>query len=181
MPAARKSGFDLSRSPSGAWFRRTGDGFEAGATVRSVIGYVAVPFWAFWAVTVVLMFRGFENLRGSSTAEKAFLVLVAAIAVLALISLFLLFGRVVVRVEGGRGRVFTGLGPIGWPRRFRWDEIDTVREEAGRHTFAGLGSTIVLEGARRIRFGFFLADGRRYYLVKALEAMLAERREPDRG
>jgi len=88
-----------------------------------------------------------------------------------------LFGHTRFTVDGDAARVFTGLGRIGRTRRFRWDQIDSVREEFTPGTKKGGLPTIsiVLEGTRRIRLDAPLHDERRYFLLKAIEAMVAQR------
>jgi hypothetical protein len=38
-----------------------------------------------------------------------------------------IFGRVTVEVEGDSGRIFRGIGPIGWIRHFSWQGVKEIR------------------------------------------------------
>jgi len=89
-------------------------------------------------------------------------------------------GVVKVRREGDDGAVFTGIGPFGWTRRFRWPEIVSVLETDAAYIMHRAGQTqrvaaINLAGAsdrRQIRFGAMLSEERRRYLIWILRKQI---------
>ncbi len=167
------------RPVPGAWFRRTPDGFTAGATARNLITCYLVPVTVIY--TAVWSSVGLGGL--AAAAERAeppwffFAIMVPfAIASLGLVALcvHLTVGRVEIRVERGIAEVVSGVGGIGRRRRFRWPDVESASEEvAWGHT--PVRHEIVLKGARRIALGVTLRDERRYFLLRAIQRMLAER------
>jgi hypothetical protein len=166
--------------PAGAWLERTFDGFRVGGSTRSIAALVYVPFFLIWTGGVVGGIYG-PLLRGEDMRTDLLLVgipFVFGSVMLGILSLKLTLGRMDFIVDRGEGRIFTGVGPIGTTRRFRWDEVDMVREELNMETRSTqpLGSHfLVIEGAKRIRFGIHLDDMRRKFVFRALKTMLAER------
>jgi hypothetical protein len=84
----------------------------------------------------------------------------------------------VVRVtrQGDDLEVFTGVGQIGRRRKYRWQDIRTVREDAspsGARWGRNQGRCIFLEGATRAAFGSMLTEQRRYFMLQVLRKMLA--------
>ncbi len=85
-----------------------------------------------------------------------------------------LAGRVEVRLRGPGGEVFTGVGPIGWKRRFDADAVEAVLltdadiEEDGKKKRA-----IAIEtNTKTLKFASLLPDQRRLWLGGALKTML---------
>jgi hypothetical protein len=176
------------------------DGVEwrAEATTRSVGGAIAALFFAaFWNSIVgvfVAVALGSLWLRlvgplpswapqtqaGVPLAVACFLVLflVPFVAVgLAMIGMVFmgLGGRVEVRMREGTGVIFTGVGPVGWRRRFDALAVTSVRigevigSEGGRskHIEMRLGAH-----GRRLKFGTGLSEQRREWLTGVCQAVL---------
>ena len=82
-------------------------------------------------------------------------------------------GQIRIRLLNDECVLFTGIGTLGWYRKFRLDEINTIREENSNSGRYGRGNTksIVLEGKTRIKFGSMLNEKRRYYILNALKYM----------
>ncbi|MEQ8317495.1 MAG: hypothetical protein RIE77_07900 [Phycisphaerales bacterium] len=85
-----------------------------------------------------------------------------------------IIGRVEVRLRGPDGIVFTGVGPVGWKRRFEADTVEAVLltdadiEENGKKKRA-----IAIEtGKKTIKFASLLPDQRRLWLGGVLKTML---------
>ena len=170
---------DLGAPPSGAWFERSFDGFRVGGSTRSLAALFIVPFFLVWSGVSLGGISG-PLFRGEDV--KTFTLLfgipfILGSVLLGGLALQLTLGRVELVIDRNKGRMFTGVGPIGFIRRFGWDQIDLVRQDLNMQSSAGMGShSLVLEGARRIRFGGFLSDERRYFMLGALKTLLAERR-----
>ena len=165
---ARIDAVDLQHPPAGAWFEQRAAGFVLGATTRSPMAFLVVPFVCVWAS---LSLRGFFGAarNGSPPALFALPFLLIAAMVIAQAAMTVL-GKVEVRRDGDDCVVFTGIGWLGWTRRFRWSELQTIREDTvrrGRST----ARAILLEGHSRIAFGSMLSADRRYFLMRALERL----------
>ena len=85
-------------------------------------------------------------------------------------------GRLVVTTDVDEGTVFTGIGPIGYTRHFRWPSITAVEEVHANNHSDYNNSAISLIGQTRLKFGSMLSDKRRYYLLRFLQKYLAERK-----
>ena len=170
--------FELEDPPDGAWFGLTADGFIVGARTRSKTGCFIVPFTIVWS--------GFSlgGIYGMQIASGEFNILISIFGIPFIIgsvilwsmALMSIWGITVVKVEGALGRVFSGIGSLGMKKAFYWSEVDDIREEqysSGNNS--GYRRRLVLEGKKRITFGTMLNDERRYYMLKALKKMLAER------
>jgi hypothetical protein len=85
-------------------------------------------------------------------------------------------GKLVVTVDGSQGRIFAGVGPIGWTRRFDWTSITAVEEDVmGYHREGNNGLVIALIGQTRIKFGSMLTDPRRYFVLQVLRTQMGNR------
>lgn len=175
LSAGEQSSFDIGTPPSGVRFQETGTGFVITATTRTPMAFFFVPFTAVWAggalggIYVEPLLSG-KGLDGNAIFGIPFLI---ASIVLISISALSVFGTVRVSADGYNGRAFFGIGPIGWSKRFSWRDIDTVSE--GDAAFAvnrKRQTQIFLEGKERISFGAMLSNERRYYVAKALEALV---------
>ena len=90
-----------------------------------------------------------------------------------------LFGRVSVRVAPGGGRGFTGIGPLGWPRRF--DPAQVTGVSVGKAAWQQNGQdvpAVVIDrrGRGPLRFGTTLTVERRAWLVAALRRAVSDHR-----
>ena len=97
-------------------------------------------------------------------------VLLGTIALVAS-SLMMVAGKVTVTVRGDRAMVFTGIGPLGWRRRFRWSEITAVEEDqvaTGSADCVSYTPAVALVGATRIKFGIMLSPKRRRFIIQVL-------------
>ncbi len=85
-------------------------------------------------------------------------------------------GRVVVRLRGPEGVVFTGIGPIGWRRRFDASRVKAVKfVESAAERNGQRRKLIGIETEQRtIKFGSVLTDQRRAWLAGALKKVLTQ-------
>lgn len=170
--------FNIACPPAGAWFADTGANWQVGATTRSWGAFFIVPFTCVWS--------GFSigGIYGTQIANAEFNVVMSLFGIPFLVgslilgglSLMSICGKMTVSVAGHEGGVFTGVGSLGWTRRFDWLSIQTVEEDyLGYHYSGSSGQVIALVGQSRIRFGSMLSDARRYYLLQTLRKLLANR------
>ncbi len=198
---------DLTRPPAGAWYRSTGLGSNIGATHRSfgaAIGLLAVTlFWnGIVSVFVVLAIGSTLHLlqwpipswfpssqmKGGEFAGwgmTIFLwlfltpfIVIGTVMFVAFLSA--LGGRTEVRIHHTQGEVFTGIGPLGWRRRFNAEGVKAVRIEnqtwRDKHGRDQNKTHLVIEPltGKRIKFGSMLRDDRRDFVVAAVRKALAQ-------
>ena len=197
-------GIDLANPPAGAWCSSDGAGLVIGATHRSIgsaIGLLAMSlFWnGIVSVFVLAALAGtLRNLgvripdwfpapvmNGSpmSVGITIFLWIFLTPFILiglAMIGAFLscVGGRTEIRISNAEGVVFTGIGSIGYRRRFdasavkdvrlddkQWRDSDGARQ---RKTY------IILETreGRLVKFGSMLREERRKYVAGAVRKAL---------
>jgi hypothetical protein len=177
LERATRGGVDLNRPPAGARFERSMRGFEVTATTRSIFALFIVPFMCVWSSGALGGIYGRQLREGRFDLGQSLFGLPFLLGTLVFggVALMTIAGKVQVQVEGDEGSVFTGVGPVGWRRRFDWSEIRAVylSQKSGRR---GSSEQITLEGQTQINFGIGLSSERRYFLLSALRQMLRERR-----
>lgn len=85
-----------------------------------------------------------------------------------------LAGKVEVRLRGPEGAIFTGIGPIGWKRKFNADAVEAVRfTESDVEVNNRKQRAIAIETEQKtIKFGSGMPDQRRLWLGGVLKTML---------
>jgi hypothetical protein len=191
---------DLNRPPKGTWFFNDGAGVVAGATNRSLGTAFGLLFFAlFWngivSVFVCLALSGTlhflhvpqpgwfpaPKMNGGDMSGGMLLFLwlfltpfIAIGLTVAVSCLNCLFGHTEVHVSGAQGTVFTGIGALGWRRRFDASQVKEVRvlqttSNKGQNSFSLLIET--REG-KQTKFGSLLASERRQFILGALRKTL---------
>ena len=179
VSAADASEVDLNDPPGGAWFSRDIDGFTVGATTRSALGIFLVPFTIVWAGGSMGGIYGSQIVRGEFNPALSLFGVPFLLGSMLLISVCLMSvcGKVVVTVNGDDGRVFQGVGPLGWTRRFAWSGIQRIEEQSTAFQYSGQqGAPLSLVGKTRLKFGSMVREARRYFILQALRLMLLERK-----
>lgn len=176
LPAPR---VDLTSPPGGVSVERVGGQTVITASTRSPMALFFVPFVLVWSGISLGGIYGSQIGKGvfdpfQSLFGVPFLL---GTAVFGSYALMTLMGRVVVRISGGEGSIFTGIGPFGWQRRFRTADIARVGEKLSGFRYGNQNlHAIALEGRRRMVFGSLLNDERRYFVLDALRQILLESR-----
>lgn len=166
---------DLSRPPRGAWLRNQGNEFEVGSTLRSFGALFLVPFTLVWSGFSMGGIYGRQITHGHFNLGESLFGIPFLLGTVVLVSLCLMatLGKVAVRISGEQGAVFTGVGPIGWTRRFNRREVKAVRESLSRWQQNGRSMPVLeLEGGTPIRFGSGLSEQRRHFMLAALRQHL---------
>lgn len=171
---------DSDNPPRGTWFDRTFDGFVAGATTRSPIAFFLVPFMCIWSGGSLGGIYGGQIVRGkfnlvSSLFGVPFLLGTIVFGGFAVMSVI---GRVVVSVSGDDGVIFTGVGPIGWRRRFSWDGARSVGTSISSSNDGNPSRSIRIVGTVPFTFGSMLTEPRRRYLAGVLRREHQRRGKP---
>ncbi len=202
---ALETGVDLNRPPPGCWHRHDGMGVVTGATHRSVgatFGLLAVSlFWnGIVSVFVLLVLSSTLRLMEVSVPEWfpapkmndesmgvgmtifLWIFLTPFIAIgLAIIGGFLsaLAGRTEVRLNRTEGVIFTGIGPLGWRRRFMTPDVKEVRidNQQWRDSDGDRRSKthiiVELNSGRLLKFGSMLREDRRKFVAAGAARALA--------
>jgi hypothetical protein len=192
---------DVNQPPAGTWFLREGNAVVIGSTHRSPGQVFGLLFFClFWngIVSVFVCFalastlrhlgvpmpQWFPTLKGSvmpiGLTLFVWLFLTPFIAIgLVLVTTFLscLAGRTELRVDNGQGTLFTGIGALGFRKRFLTSDVRDVRIEDRRWRDSDGDSRrktqIVIETAgKAVIFGSMLTDERRRFVAGAAKREL---------
>ena len=170
---------DLYDPPRGAWFQQTFDGFQLGATTRSAMAFFLVPFMCVWSGGAL------GGIYGTQIAAGKFDLMLSLFGIPFLLGTLLfgsiavmsVCGKVVVTIERERGSVFTGVGPIGWTRRFDWHQVEGVQEDfADYHNSRNMTRVVALVGPRPLKFGSMLSTQRRTFFLLAMRKLIKSQR-----
>jgi hypothetical protein len=86
-------------------------------------------------------------------------------------------GRTEIQIQANQGLLFTGIGPLGWRKRFSTSDVRDVRIEEKRWRDNNGGShrnsQIIIETAQKpIKFGSMLSQERRAFVAGCLKKEL---------
>jgi hypothetical protein len=171
-------GFDIHDPPRGAWFEDTGIGWRIGATTRSPVAFFLVPFMCVWSGGSLGGIYGSQIVTGEFNLLLSLFGIPFVLGTLLFgsIAVMSVCGQIMVTIDGSDGRVFQGVGPVGWTRRFDWRLITAVEENRRSQQHSdGNVQVIALVGQSRLKFGAMLTDARRFYFLQALRTQLASR------
>lgn len=171
---------DLFDPPRGAWFSETYSGWTIGATTRSPMALFLVPFMCVWSGGSLGGIYGSQIVQGEFNLAMSLFGIPFVLGTLAFGSMAVMTvcGKTTVTVDNfsNASRIFTGVGPIGWTRRFEWASITRIEEDyPGYQSSGSSGMVIVLIGRTRLKFGSMLTDPRRYFLLQGLRKQLSRR------
>ena len=162
---------DLNHPPPGVTYEQTFDGVIVKAPTRSCIVIFLIPFMCFWSggalggILSSQIKKGKFDLAMSLFALPFLLITIG----MAYYCLMCIFGRVEVRISGDDGAIFTGVGPLGWTRRFQLSDVIAVREKTSRSSKGGVTKYIQIEAEKTFQFGSMLNDARRHFLMQVLK------------
>lgn len=193
---ASSAALDLHRPPPGAWYASDGGGTVIGATNRNLGTAAGLLFFAlFWngivSVFVSLAISGTLHVlhvplpgwfpapkmnggdMGTGMVLFLWLFLTPFITVGVAVAagcLNCLFGRTEVRVSGTQGAIFTGVGALGWRRRFDASQVKTVSVVDNYNSKGQNTVNLLLEtrDGKQIKFGSLLSGERRQFVLGAL-------------
>ena len=156
--------------PPGTWFHEQGPReFTVGTTTRSAGAFFLVPFMCVWSgfslggIYGTQIYHRQFNLFESLFGIPFFLgtLLFGSIAVMSVC------GKMTVSINGDDGVIFTGVGPVGWRRKFNWRRVTAIRrtQQMNRN---GVSDQITFEGEKRLNFASGVRAERLDYLLAVL-------------
>ena len=159
------------KGPKGAWFREDGEGFEVGCSARRWTGYGYALVALLWTCPSLGVVYGIPISNGKFSVVVFLMGLPFLVVGLGLLAaaIFRLWGTVSVRCVNGRATVRSGVGGIGWRRRFCWDEVVEVRE--GMTAESRVFAEVDLESGRRIVFARGIESEQMEFLLRGLRRM----------
>lgn len=163
--------FNIYNTPDGTWIKNDFSGTILGASTRSPIAIFMVPFMLVWSGGSLGGIYGTQILKGEFDALLSLFGIPFLIGSIVLGSFTLMFltGKVELTLDNQGGKVFTGIGKLGWTRSFLWTDIDSIKESSSSLKENGKKKTqILMEGKKRISLGAILKPYRLHYLLKAL-------------
>lgn len=170
--------FDIKNNPKGTWYERVSSNeLLLGASTKSPIAFFLVPFMLIWSG------GSLGGIYGTQIASGKFDLFISLFGIPFLIGT-LIFGSLALMTVAGKieismtkqgGKIFTGVGNIGFTKRFLWSEISHIKETIsyGKQT----NTKITLEGSKKVSFGIFLKESRRYFIIQALKRVHYNMRE----
>lgn len=153
--------------PSGAWHVSGMDGFEVGTSTRSPVAFFMVPFMAVWSWVSLSGIYGKQIATGKFELFPSLfgIPFVLGTLIFGSLALMAVCGKVVVRVRGGSGTVFSGVGPLGRTRRFDWTKVSSIGE-TWNYSRRGQGAAqITITADRVVKLYALTADRQRYVLA----------------
>ncbi len=168
-------GFDINDPPKDTWIIRDRDVLIIGASTRSAIAFFLVPFMLIWSGGSIGGIYGTQITDGEFDLSLSLFgipFLLGSIVFWAL-TLMSIWGKVELTFHRGGGEILTGIGNLGYRKRFSWDEVSEVHESVRPVNRKGNGGSIIqLEGKKRISFGHGLQESRKYYIYRAVKETL---------
>lgn len=171
--------FDVRKNPKGTWFKKINSNeIIIGTSTASPLAFFLIPFMIIWSGFSLGGLYGPQILSGKfdlmlSLFGIPFLlgtIFFGAIAVMSVV------GKVEISITKAGGVIFTGVGGIGFSKKFTWDEISSIKEvesyTRNRNGTTNSRSTkISLEGERRITFGSGIPSARKFYILESLKKL----------
>lgn len=172
---------DSSQPPKGAWFDNRGGNIKFGAYIKTWMGFLfIVPS----GIVSYIVYVASSNVDFKADfIESVFLIgpFTLMSNYLWWVSFLYLFGKVTLTFTQHRLSVFTGIGILGIKKKV--DLSNDVRVKWETYTPWGRGKHILqerivlLNGKRRIKFGYDLEPKRKAYIFQTLQMLLANRKK----
>jgi hypothetical protein len=179
-PSAGATGVDGEKTPDGVRFEWMPGGFLLRVSCGSLIA--GAP-WAVFAGTIAALpfilwgdlIRGVWTDQGMSFwLTSTFLAIWAGVVLYVVATAAVgLFGEIRIAQDGDGGRIFTGIGRVGWTHHLLWSEFSGVAERDVDSPSSGRGSHtsrfVGLNGpSKRYKFGSALTDQQRVFVIAFL-------------
>lgn len=176
---APKTKFDPNLPPQGTWYTNDFENTIVGSTTRSKAAFFLVPFMVVWSGFSLGGIYGTQIISGKFNPIFALfgIPFIIGTVVLGAYVIMTIAGKIEITFNSEGGKIFTGVGKIGFTKSFLWKDINTI-EESLSNMRSGSSNyyQINLIGQKRISFGSGLSDERRYYIMSVLRNHLKNRR-----
>ncbi len=176
---APKIKFDPNLPPEGTWYTNDFETTIVGSTTRSKAAFFLVPFMMVWSGFSLGGIYGTQIISGKFNPIFALfgIPFVIGTFVLGAYVIMTIAGKIEITYNNEGGKIFTGVGKIGFTKSFLWKDINTI-EESLSNMKSGSSNyyQINLIGQKRISFGSGLSDERRYYIMSVLRNHLKNKR-----
>ena len=141
-----------------------------------------IPFTVFWGGFSIGGIYGSQIRKGQFNLHESLFgipFLIGTIVLLCIIS-YLLFGKWVITLNEGAGTVFTGIGPLGWTRRFAYDRstavgLRLITTQSGtslgsprRTSYVTQKAVAVRTGEKELLFGTMIKDEAKQFIAAAI-------------
>ncbi|MFM9994997.1 MAG: hypothetical protein ACKVU4_04260 [Phycisphaerales bacterium] len=169
---------DTRDVPKGAWLHDDGVEFTVGATTRHFMALFIVPFMVVWSGFSIGGIYGTQIVNGKFDLSQSLfgIPFLLGTVVLGSVALMTVCGKIEVTIRAGAGRVFIGVGALGWTRRFDADAVTGVGIEQSAWRNQGQPAwQVVLDGPRRLRFGAGVSENRLRFIAAVLRDRLLNR------
>jgi len=87
-------------------------------------------------------------------------------------------GKVVVSTSYNEGKVFTGVGPFGWTRKFDWASVTHIKKTSAYRSESDIDTghwQITIVGDERTKLNYNFDEDRRLYMLNALRSLMNAR------
>jgi hypothetical protein len=170
----------VENEPNGVRFELTANGFQMRASYRSFtnivfrVGFAAVlsslPYVLWWDLILGVWY---EEGPGFWITIAFLAVWAAAIAYVDILALLALAGEVRITKENDQGKIFNGIGKLGWTRSFRWSDFNGLslvseQKSADGRSFRS-GGILLSAPAKSYKFGWLLPEERRSFITAMLQ------------
>lgn len=179
LNAAEVGPIDSSRPPKGMWLLRKPNGFEMGFSTRQLaLAIFLIPFTLFWSGISLGGIYGTQIARGEFNLLFSLfgLPFVLGTCFLVPLALMSLGGKQVLTVDHTGADIFTGLGKIGWRRRFQWSEIHRVGIETSHGRKGRTNRHLVLEGDHPYRLASGQSEAKLQFALAFLRPLVGSGR-----
>lgn len=176
-PTTIPADFDIENPPKGVWHERKGDSIEIGASNRSKAAIFLIPFTLLWSGVSLGVIYGHQIVSGEFSIIFSVFGLPFLAGTIFLVSrIFLsLGGKTVITLDNRGGKVFKGVGKIGFTKEFQWDEVAQIIDKPSRVKYSKGGNRVIsIEGQQRINLGNALAKEKRDYIYFAIHHYLEQ-------
>lgn len=172
--------FNPDLPPEGAWYYNDFEKTIVGATTRTKGAVFLIPFMMLWSGFSLGGIYGTQFFNGQFNLLLSIfgIPFVIATIVFSAVIIMLMAGKIVVTFNSESGKIFTGIGKIGFTQSFRWEDVNTVEESISSFKSSSSGNAymITLTGKNSLSFGRGLSDERRYYIISVLQSYLKNKR-----
>jgi len=173
--SSTKSGdLEPSSIPQGIVLSDHGESWSATAYPRRTSAIETWGFSLLWTTCVTFMWST-DAARGAGIIIQVWLTVLTPVWVLK--AILQTWGKYVVTGSPEGAHIFTGVGPLGWSRNIKWDELSEIRLRTRYGRRGSRQKSIFVEAGRHFCFGEELSDDQRHFLA----VLLWSKRRPLHG